>query len=94
MLHYNTDLWGDAALVDKGTPYIVWPIGSAWLSADVMEHYRWTQNKTFLQQTAWLILQQTAQFYYCHLFRWNGYWTAGPSLSLEHVELGRGFTSD
>ncbi|KAK4233330.1 glycoside hydrolase [Achaetomium macrosporum] len=85
VLHHNTDLWGDAAPVDKGTPYTVWPMGAAWLSADAMEHYRFTQNKTFLQQVAWPILRQTAQFYHCYLFQWNNYWTAGPSLSPEHA---------
>jgi len=85
VLHHNTDLWGDAAPVDKGVQYTIWPMGAAWLSADVMEHYRWTQNKTFLRQTAWPILQQTAQFYYCTLFKWNDYWTMGPSLSPENL---------
>ncbi|KAK4038454.1 glycoside hydrolase [Parachaetomium inaequale] len=85
VLHHNTDLWGDAAPVDKGTPYTVWPMGAAWLSSDAMEHYRFTQNKTFLADVAWPILRETAQFYYCHLFKWNGYWTAGPSLSPEHA---------
>ncbi len=85
VLHHNTDLWGDAAPVDKGTPYTIWPMGAAWLSADAMEHYRFTQNKTFLAQVAWPILRETAQFYHCHLFKWNNYWTAGPSLSPEHA---------
>ncbi|KAK3897256.1 glycoside hydrolase [Staphylotrichum tortipilum] len=85
VLHHNTDLWGDAAPVDKGTPYTVWPMGAAWLSADAMEHYRFTQNKTFLAQVAWPILRETAEFYHCHLFKWNNYWTAGPSLSPEHA---------
>ncbi|KAK4149347.1 Six-hairpin glycosidase-like protein [Chaetomidium leptoderma] len=85
VLHHNTDLWGDAAPVDKGTPYTVWPMGAAWLSSDVMEHYRFTQNKTFLEQVAWPILRQTAQFYYCYLFKWKNYWTVGPSLSPEHA---------
>ena len=85
VLHHNIDLWGDAAPVDKGTPYTVWPMGAAWLSSDAMEHYRFTQNRTFLRQTVWPILQQTAQFYYCYLFQWKGFWTAGPSLSPEHA---------
>ena len=85
VLHHNTDLWGDAAPVDKGTPYTVWPMGAAWLSSDVMEYYRFTKDKQFLQQTAWPILQQTAQFFYCYLFQWQGYWTTGPSLSPEHA---------
>ena len=85
VLHHNIDLWGDAAPVDKGTPYTIWPMGATWLSSDAMEHYRFTQNQTFLRQTVWPILQQTAQFYYCYLFQWKGFWTAGPSLSPEHA---------
>ncbi|RYP12741.1 hypothetical protein DL765_007179 [Monosporascus sp. GIB2] len=85
VMHHNTDLWGDSAPVDRGTPYTVWPMGAAWLASDAMEHYRWTKNKTFLQQTVWPLLQKTAQFYYCYLFEWNGYWTVGPSLSPEHA---------
>ncbi|KAK3386489.1 glycoside hydrolase family 95 protein [Podospora didyma] len=87
VLHHNTDLWGDAAPVDKGTPYTIWPMGAAWLSHDAMEHYRFTQNQTFLQSTVWPILQQTAQFYFCYLREWNGFYTAGPSLSPEHAFL-------
>jgi hypothetical protein len=85
VLHHNTDLWGDAAPVDKGTPYTIWPMGAAWLSSDVMEHYRFTQNKTFLERIAWPILRETARFYHCYLFKWNNYWTTGPSLSPEHA---------
>ncbi|KAG7287202.1 hypothetical protein NEMBOFW57_006707 [Staphylotrichum longicolle] len=85
VLHHNTDLWGDAAPVDKGTPYTIWPMGAAWLSADAMEHYRFSQNKTFLAQVAWPILRETALFYQCYLFKWNTHWTTGPSLSPEHA---------
>lgn len=84
VLHHNIDIWGDAAPVDKGTPYTIWPLGAAWLSHDVMEQYRFTQDKAYLRDTAWPIIRQAALFFHCHLFQWNGYWTAGPSLSPEH----------
>jgi len=84
VMHHNTDLWGDSAPVDKGTPYTVWPMGAAWLSHDAMEHYSYTLNTTFLRSTVWPTLQRTAQFYFCYLRDWNGYATAGPSLSPEH----------
>ncbi|KAM7211102.1 Six-hairpin glycosidase-like protein [Rhypophila decipiens] len=85
VLHHNIDLWGDAAPVDKGTPYTVWPMGGAWLSHDAMEHYRFTQNTTFLRSTVWPALQQTSQFLFCYLKLWNNYYTLGPSLSPEHA---------
>jgi hypothetical protein len=85
VLHHNLDLWGDAAPVDRGTPYMMWPMGGAWLSAHLMEHYRFTQDKAFLRDRAWPVLQQAANFYYCYLFQWNGYYNTGPSLSPENT---------
>lgn len=84
VLHHNTDLWGDPAPVDYGTPYTIWPMGGAWLSTHLMEHYRFTGNQTFLQETAWPILQSAAEFYFCYTFMWDGYYTTGPSLSPEN----------
>ncbi|AEO57497.1 glycoside hydrolase family 95 protein [Thermothelomyces thermophilus ATCC 42464] len=84
VLHHNTDLWGDAAPVDRGTPYTVWPMGAAWLATHAMEHYRFTRNRTFLAEVAWPVLRETARFYHCYLFEWDSYWTTGPSLSPEH----------
>jgi hypothetical protein len=85
VVHHNTDLWGDAAPVDKGTPYTVWPMGGAWLSQHVMEHYHFTQDKTFLQTRAWPVLQDAANFYFCYLFMYNGNYVTGPSLSPENT---------
>jgi len=84
VLHHNTDLWGDAAPVDKGTPYTMWPMGAAWLSHHAMEHYRYTLDKTYLEQRAWPILRDVAKFYYCYLFTYQNYWTTGPSISPEN----------
>lgn len=84
VLHHNIDCWGDPAPVDYGTPYTIWPMGGAWLSTHLMEHYRFTGNKTFLQETAWPILQSAAEFYYCFTFLWDGFYTTGPSLSPEN----------
>ncbi|KAL5372135.1 hypothetical protein DPSP01_013720 [Paraphaeosphaeria sporulosa] len=87
VLHHNTDLWGDAAPVDKGTPYTMWPMGGAWLSQHVMEHYRFTQDKTFLQDRAWPILKDAADFYYCYLFQYNGNYVTGPTASPENTYI-------
>lgn len=84
VLHHNTDCWGDPAPVDYGTPYTIWPMGGVWLSTHLMEHYRFTGNKTFLQETAWPILQSAADFCFCYTFLWNGFYTTGPSLSPEN----------
>jgi len=84
VLHHNTDLWGDAAPVDSGTPYTMWPMGGVWLATHLMEHYRFTGDKAFLENTAWPVLLDAAKFYYCYLFTFEGYYVTGPSLSPEN----------
>ncbi|KAL4892016.1 Six-hairpin glycosidase-like protein [Aspergillus ambiguus] len=85
ILHHNTDLWGDAAPVDNGTTWTMWPMGSAWLSENLMQHYRFTQNKKVLRERIWPLLQSAARFYYCYLFEFDGYYSTGPSLSPENA---------
>jgi hypothetical protein len=92
--HHNIDLWGDSAPTDYGTPYTVWPMGLAWLSLHTIEHYRFTGNQTFLRNDAWPILQDVANFYFCYLFTWKGYYTTGPSLSPEHAFIINGGLSN
>ncbi|PYH92094.1 alpha-L-fucosidase 2 precursor [Aspergillus ellipticus CBS 707.79] len=83
VLHHNTDLWGDAAPVDNGSTWTMWPMGGAWLSANLMEHYRFTQDRTVLRTRIWPLLQSAARFYTCYLFPFNGHYSTGPSLSPE-----------
>jgi hypothetical protein len=85
VLHHNIDVWGDAAPVDNGTPYSVWPMGGIWLSMHLMEHYRYSGDKDFLANRAWPVLKDAATFYYCYLFSIDGYMQTGPSLSPELV---------
>lgn len=84
VLHHNIDLWGDAAPVDYGTPYTLWPMGGAWLALHAIEHYRYTGDDAFLRREAWPLLQSAAQFYHCYLFPWQNYLTTGPTLSPEN----------
>ncbi|KAH2311703.1 hypothetical protein KXW18_008474 [Aspergillus fumigatus] len=85
ILHHNTDLWGDAAPVDNGTKWTMWPMGSAWLSMSLMDQYRFTQDKTLLRERIWPLLKSAADFYYCYLFEFEGYYTSGPSISPENA---------
>ncbi|RHZ61832.1 glycoside hydrolase family 95 protein [Aspergillus thermomutatus] len=85
ILHHNTDLWGDAAPVDNGTKWTMWPMGSAWMSMNLMDQYRFTQDKTLLRERIWPLLKSAADFYYCYLFDFEGYYTSGPSISPENA---------
>ncbi|KAF2275438.1 uncharacterized protein EI97DRAFT_459345 [Westerdykella ornata] len=87
VLHHNIDLHGDAAPVDKGTPYTIWPLGGAWLSMHLMEHFRYTQDKAFLRDRAWPVLKQAAEFFYCFLFMDGAYYVTGPSSSPENTYI-------
>ncbi|GAB1201001.1 hypothetical protein APSETT444_010385 [Aspergillus pseudonomiae] len=85
VLHHNTDLWGDAVPVNNGTKWTMWPMGGAWLSANLMEHYRFTQDAALLEERIWPLLRSAAQFYHCYLFPFNGYLSTGPSSSPENA---------
>ncbi|RAQ72502.1 hypothetical protein COH21_011280 [Aspergillus flavus] len=63
VLHHNTDLWGDSVPVDNGTKYSIWPMGGAWLALHMMEHYRFTGDKTFLKEQAYPIFKNSVQTY-------------------------------
>ncbi|PYH46259.1 glycoside hydrolase family 95 protein [Aspergillus saccharolyticus JOP 1030-1] len=87
VLHHNTDLWGDAAPVDNGSTWTMWPMGGAWLSANLMEHYRFTQDEALLRDRIWPILRSAARFFDCYLFPVQGWLSTGPSLSPEAAFL-------
>ncbi|KAE8371191.1 Six-hairpin glycosidase-like protein [Aspergillus bertholletiae] len=85
VLHHNTDLWGDAVPVNNGTKWTMWPMGGAWLSANLMEYYRFTQDRALLKERIRPLVRSAAQFYDCYLFLFNGYLSTGPSSSPENA---------
>ncbi|HMQ60407.1 MAG TPA: glycoside hydrolase family 95 protein [Flavilitoribacter sp.] len=63
--HHNADLWGQTAPVGdygEGDPvWANWPMGGAWLSTHLYEHYLFTQDRQFLAQY-YPVLKGAAQF--------------------------------
>lgn len=59
--HHNTDLWRITGPVD-GAFYGLWPMGGAWLSQHLWQHYLYTGNKKFLDEV-YPILKGAALFY-------------------------------
>lgn len=65
----------------------MWPMGAAWCSAHFMEHYRFTQDKTFLRTRAYPVLRECAEF----LLGWlvedpkTGLLVSGPTTSPENT---------
>ncbi|MEJ6980030.1 glycoside hydrolase family 95 protein [Pedobacter sp. P351] len=60
-LHHNTDAWRITGPVDGGF-YGMWPMGGAWLSQHLWQHYLFTGDKGFLKQY-YPILKGAAMFY-------------------------------
>jgi alpha-L-fucosidase 2 len=46
--HHNTDLWRGTAPIDGSAG--MWPLGGAWLSTHIWEHYLFTDDKAFLKK--------------------------------------------
>ena len=43
VMHHNTDLWGHAVPIDQAGSG-VWPMGAAWLSLHLWDHYDYTRD--------------------------------------------------
>ncbi len=64
--HHNTDIWGMTNAVgdkqrDTGV-YALWPMAYAWLIRQMMEHYDYTQDVTFLKEKALPAISDAAEF--------------------------------
>ena len=84
VLHHNTDLWGHAVPID-GAQFGIWPMGAAWLSLHLAEHYDFTRDRKFLAERAYPIMKEAAQFFLDYLVSdGQGHLVTGPSLSPEN----------
>ncbi|WP_281336253.1 glycoside hydrolase family 95 protein [Flavobacterium eburneipallidum] len=61
MMHHNTDIWRITGPVD-GAFYGMWPMGGAWLSQHLWQHYLYSGDKKFLSQV-YPILKGAAMYY-------------------------------
>ncbi|HTT60325.1 MAG TPA: glycoside hydrolase family 95 protein [Bryobacteraceae bacterium] len=84
VLHHNTDLWGDAVPID-GARWGIWPMGAAWLSLHLAEHYDFTRDRRFLAERAYPVMKEATQFFLDYLVPdGKGHLVTGPSLSPEN----------
>lgn len=95
VLHHNTDLWRGAAPINASN-HGIWVTGGAWLSLHLWEHYRFTQDKSFLQNTAYPLMKGAAEFFVDFLVKdpKTGYLISSPSNSPENGGLVAGPTMD
>ena len=64
--HHNSDIWAMTNPVGDfggGSPsWANWPLGGAWASAHLWEHYLYTQDKKFLAEKAYPLMKGAAEF--------------------------------
>jgi alpha-L-fucosidase 2 len=84
VLHHNTDLWGHAVPVD-GARWGIWPMGGAWLSLHLWDHYDFTRDRAFLATRAYPVMKEAAQFLLDYMIEdAGGRLVTGPSVSPEN----------
>lgn len=83
--HHNTGLWGDTAIDGIIIKSSIWPMGAAWLSLHLWEHYRYGGDRQFLAEQGYPIMKEAAQFFLDYLTEdEQGRLLTGPSLSPEN----------
>ncbi|WP_342556111.1 glycoside hydrolase family 95 protein [Paenibacillus sp. FSL R7-0652] len=64
--HHNADIWGQTAPVGDygaGDPvWALWMMGGVWLTQHLWEHYAFSENKEFLQETGYPLMKDAALF--------------------------------
>lgn len=84
--NHNTDIWRQSVQVSGLANYAFWPMGGPWLTYDLWEHYEFTQDKEYLQDMAYPIMKESAQFCLDWLIEdKNGYLITAPSTSPENI---------
>ncbi|UKS26982.1 glycoside hydrolase N-terminal domain-containing protein [Paenibacillus sp. HWE-109] len=82
--HYS-DIWAATPLADTNNEWAIWPMGGIWLMNTVYEHYLFTKDKTFLQNTAYPLMKGAAEFALDLLVtNKDGYLVTSPSTSPEN----------
>jgi alpha-L-fucosidase 2 len=82
--HHNTNIWGQANPIDSISSG-VWPMGGAWLTLHLWDHFAFTGDKQFLTTRAWPALHDASLFFLDTLTPdGQGHLLTGPSLSPEN----------
>lgn len=86
--HHNTDIWRVTGPVDKAF-YGTWPVGGAWLTTRLWQHYLYTGDKDFLRKS-YPAMKGAADFFLGYMIPHPKYgWkVTAPSMSPEHGPKG------
>ncbi|MGM0573552.1 MAG: glycoside hydrolase family 95 protein [Bacteroidota bacterium] len=86
--HHTTDVWHYTTAF--GHPqYGMWPMGAAWASTHLWEHYLFTEDKAYLRDYGYPVMREAALFLSDMMVKHpeTGKWITGPSMSPENAFL-------
>lgn len=96
--HHNADVWantnpvgipyGGAAGQPGSAEWALWPMGGAWMAAELYKHYAYTLDEAFLRETAYPLLHEAARFLADWLVEVDGRYETCPSTSPENRFIG------
>lgn len=86
--HHTTDAWHFTTSFGK-PQYGMWPMGAAWASTHIWEHYLFTEDEEFLKEYGYPVMKEAALFLSEMMVKNpnTGKWVTGPSMSPENVFL-------
>lgn len=87
-VHHNSDIWAQTSPVGhrRGDPkWANWALGSPWLSQHLYDHFRFTQDREYLKNTAYPLMKDAALFCKDWLVERDGHLITAPSTSPENV---------
>jgi len=83
VVHHLSDIYGFTAPADG--LWGIWPHGASWLAFHMWKHYLFTLDKTFLKDTAYEFIRQSALFFLDNLMEdRKGQLVYAPSISPEN----------
>ena len=84
--HHTSDAW-HFTVPSGNTVWGLWPVGGAWCTRHLWEHYLYTMDETYLRDRAWPIMRGGSQFFLDYLSRdpRTGKLVSGPSSSPENT---------
>lgn len=88
--HHNTDIWRTSGVVDQAR-YGMWPMGGAWLTTHLWQHYLHTGDIEFLAKY-YPVMKGSSDFFLNFLIEHPDYgWlVVAPTMSPEHGPSGEG----
>ena len=83
-MHHTTDVFGKTAVID-GVYWGMFPLGGAWMTLPLWEHFEFTNDTIYLRKKAYPIMKGAAKFIQTFLFEdKEGHLVTAPSYSPEN----------